>query len=171
MYGSTATNRSAAIRSAVSEVDPGIAASSPRTLESLWTASLGSRRANVRLLQAFGSVALVLCAIGVYGVAAFVARTRRREPAIRAALGAGRYELTITTLRSEMQPVFVGLVLGLVIAMILAPAIFAGAFAISPRDLRTYLEVAAILTAVAIVASYLPIRRAAAISPSDALAP
>ena len=75
-----------AIRSAVTQVDPEIAASNARTLESLWRTALGSRRANVRLLQIFGDVALVLCAIGVYGVAAFAGRTRKRELAIRAAL-------------------------------------------------------------------------------------
>src|SRR5437867_4528383 len=76
-----------AIRAAVAQVEPGVAASGPRTLESLWLTSLGSRRANVRVLQAFGNVALVLCAMGVYGVTAFAARTRRRELAIRSALG------------------------------------------------------------------------------------
>jgi putative ABC transport system permease protein len=158
-----------AIRSAVAQVDPGVAASSMRTLESLWRTSLVSRRANVRLLEVFADVAVVLCALGVYGVAAFAARTRRRELAIRAALGGSRRELTIFMLRRELWPVLLGLVVGLVIAAGAAPVLFGGVFGISPRDGTTYLQVAAILLVVAVVATYIPVRRAGATDPSEAL--
>jgi hypothetical protein len=82
--------------------------SSARTLEALWLASLGAERANVRLLETFDNVALGLCALGVYGVATFAARARRRELAIGAALGAGTGELTRAMLRQELQPVVAG---------------------------------------------------------------
>jgi putative ABC transport system permease protein len=111
----------------------------------------------------------VLCALGVYGVAAFAARTRRRELAIRAALGGSRRELTIFMLRRELWPVLLGLVVGLVIAAGAAPVLSGGVFGISPRDGTTYLQVAAILLVVAVVATYIPVRRAGATDPSEAL--
>ena len=157
------------VRLAVTQVEPNVAASSARTLESLWLASLGSRRANVRLLQAFGNIALVLCTMGVYGVTAFAARMRRRELAIRSALGASRRELTLEMLRRELPPVFVGLGVGVAAALIAAPSLFGGAFEMSPRDVRTYLQVAVMLLAVAVVATYMPIRRAGAANPSELL--
>ncbi len=85
-------------------------------------------RTNVRLLEIFGNVAAVLCAIGVYGVAAFATRARRRELAIRAALGAGRRDLMFTLFSAEWRAVMVGLGLGFVLAFLAAPALFGGAF-------------------------------------------
>jgi predicted permease len=158
-----------AVRLAVTEVEPQVAASSARTLESLWRASLGARRANVHVLEAFGNIALVLCAIGVYGVTAFAARMRRRELAIRSALGAGRRKLTLSMLRQELIPVFLGLGVGVVVALLAAPYLFGGAFEMSPRDVRTYLQVVTILFAVALLATYIPVRRAGAANPSEAL--
>jgi putative ABC transport system permease protein len=158
-----------AIRAAVAEVDPGVAASSARTLESLWLASLGSRRASVRLLQTFGDAAMALCAIGVYGVSAFSARARRRELAIRAALGATRRDLMTSMLGGELRPVLVGLAFGVVASFGAARVLFAGAAAEGPQDAAAYLQVAGMLIAVALVAAYLPVRHAGAISPSEAL--
>ena len=158
-----------AIRAAVTQVDPGVAASSPRTLESLWLTSLAARRANVRVLQVFADVAVILSGIGVYGVAAFAARSRRRELAIRAALGAGRRDLTISVLRGELPPSLVGLALGLMSAILAAPVLFAGAYAVSPRDGMTYVQVASLLLALTVLATYLPIRHAGRTNPSEAL--
>ena len=110
-------------------------------------------------------MALVLCAIGVYGVTAFAARMRRRELAIRSALGASRSELTRSMLRRELFPVLLGLGVGSVVALIAAPYLFSGAFETSPRDIRTYLQVAMMLLAVAVLATYIPVRRAGAANP------
>jgi putative ABC transport system permease protein len=164
-----ATTMTRVIRSAVMQVDPGVASSSARTLESLWMTSLGSQRANVRLLQVFGDVALLLCAIGVYAVAAFAARTRRREMAIRAALGADHRVLMISMLRRELWPVLGGLGVGLGAALTAAPLLFAGAFATSPRDAMAYLQVGITLLAVALLATYIPARRASTTKPAEAL--
>jgi ABC-type antimicrobial peptide transport system permease subunit len=158
-----------AIRSAVTQVEPNVAASSARTLESLWLASLGSRRAGVRLLQAFGTAALALCTLGVYGVTAFAARMRRRELAIRSALGASRGELTRSMLRRELFPVLLGLGVGVAAALIAAPYLFGSAFETSPRDIGTYLQVATLLLVVAVLATYIPVRRAGAANSSESL--
>jgi putative ABC transport system permease protein len=162
-----------AVRAAVTGVEPDVAAGSSRTLEALWLASLGSRRANVHLLAAFGNIALGLCAIGVYAVTAFAARMRRRELAIRFALGASRRALTRSMLGRELQPVLVGLGLGVVAALMAAPLLFDGAFEISPRDVRTYSQVVVILLGVALLATYIPVHRAGAgvANPSEVLTP
>jgi putative ABC transport system permease protein len=157
------------VREAVSQVDPGVAASSARTLEAVWSASLGPRRLNVKLLQFFGAIALGLSAIGVYGVAAFSARTRRRELAIRAALGASSRELTLSMLRRELVPVVLGLGIGLAAAYVNAPLFFGTTFETNRQDTLTYVGVAAVLLTVAIVATYVPIRRAGATNPAEAL--
>jgi len=158
-----------AIRAAVTQVDPTVAASSVRTLESVWLASLGSRRANVRVLQAFAYVALGLCTLGVYGVTAFAARARRRELAIRSALGGSRLELTMAMLRREIPPLIVGVGAGVLVALIAAPGLFGSAFEVNPRDAATYAEVAAILLSVGGLATYIPVRRASAANPADVL--
>jgi putative ABC transport system permease protein len=158
-----------ALGAAIAQVDATVAPSSPRTLAGLWRASLGSRRANVRLLEVFADVAAVLCALGVYGVASVSARARRRELAIRAALGASRRGLAVLMLRRELAPAVIGLAIGLALALGTAPVLFAGAFGVGPRDALTYAEAAAALFALALAASCLPVRRASAVNPSDVL--
>jgi predicted permease len=158
-----------AVRAAVEQIDPVVAASSARTLESLWLSSLAPRRAHVLLLQAFSSVSVLLCTIGVYGVAAFAARARRRELAIRAAIGATRRELAIAMLRRELRPVLFGLGLGITTALIASPVLFADAFEVSWRDPAIYLQVGLTLLVVAAGATYLPVRRASDADPIHAL--
>jgi len=158
-----------AVRTAITQIDPGVAASGVRTLEDLWLASLGPRRANVRILEAFGYVAMVLCALGVYGVAALAGRMRRRELAIRAALGAARAELTRSVLRDELPPVLAGLIAGMTAAALAAPYLFGDAYQTSPRNVATYAEVALLLLGVAAGAMYIPVRRAGTTDPSEVL--
>ena len=158
-----------AMREALLQIDPGIATSSARTLDAVMSSSLAARRVNVRLLQVFGQVAAVLCAIGVYGIAAFSTRTRRRELAIRAALGASQQDLTALMLRTELAPVVSGLGVGMVVAATAAPRIFGAPFEISPRDGSTYAVVAIVLLLLSGLASYLPVRRASTTRPADAL--
>jgi putative ABC transport system permease protein len=158
-----------AVREAVSKIDPGVATSSARTLDAVLSASLGARRVNVRLLQAFGLVAMLLCAIAAYGVAAFSARVRRRELAIRAALGARRFELATLMLRSELRPVIVGIAAGLLAAFVAATRVFGTPFETDPHDVVTYVAVGVGLLIVATIASAAPARRAGATNPIDAL--
>jgi len=132
-------------------------------------ASLGAWRVNVRLLEAFGQVAIVLCAIGVYAVSAFSAGARRRELAIRAAFGASRHDLVALVLRGELAPVAIGLVIGFLIALVGAPHLGAALFTASPWDLPTYAFIGMGMLAVAGVASYVPARRAGRTNPVDLL--
>jgi len=112
---------------------------------------------------------MVLCAIGVYGVAAFSTRTRRRELAIRAALGARRQDLTTLMLRTELGPVGFGIAVGLSGALLTGRRLFGTPFETNPLDAITYLSVGIGLLAVATIASYVPVRRASATNPAEAL--
>jgi ABC-type antimicrobial peptide transport system permease subunit len=150
-------------------VDPNVATSSERTLQAVWSASLGPRRLNASLLEAFGQVALVLCGLGVYGVAAFSARSRKRELAIRTAFGASRIDVTSLILRRELWPAATGVSAGLLAAWIAAPLLFGTPFETDPRDGLTYAGVAGTLLLLAALASYVPARRVSAIRPSEAL--
>jgi putative ABC transport system permease protein len=154
---------------AVRQVDAGVAASNARTLEQVWSASLASRRISVRLLEAFSESALALCAIGVYGVASFAARARRRELAIRAAVGATDARLICAMLRRELEPVVIGLAIGLVSALLIAPSFARTLAGPNPRDLATFVGVACVLLAVAATASYVPVRKAARANPAEVL--
>jgi hypothetical protein len=157
-----------AVQEAVLQIDPGIATSSARTLQAVLSMSLGARRTNVRLLEVFGQVAIVLCVIGVYAVVAFSVGTRRREFAIRAALGARRQDLSRLMLRSELMPIVGGIGLGLAVALVATPALFGIPFDTDPREAFTYVSVGIGVLAVATLASVLPIHRASASKPGNA---
>ena len=103
-------------------VDPDVAASSIQTLDDLVDASIAAWRVDVRLLQTFGPLAIALCTIGVYAVASFSAGTRRRELAIKAALGATRRQLIARTLREELWPVVLGMLIGAAAAALIGAA-------------------------------------------------
>jgi hypothetical protein len=158
-----------AVREAVLQVDPGVATSSARTLESVLSTSLGPRRVNAQLLAVFGQIAVVLCAIGVYAIAVFSTRTRSRELAIRAALGARRRDLTTLLLRTELWPVITGIGFGLSAAYVAAPVLFGTPFETDPRDTITYMAVGAGLLTLSVVASYIPVRRASGTNPAALL--
>jgi len=158
-----------AVRRAIAQVDPAVATSSARTLAAVRDNSLGPYRMNVRVLEIFGEVAIVLCSLGVYAVAAFSGRTRRRELAIRAALGARRQDLALLLLRSELWPVVGGTCAGLLTAFITGRRLFGATFETSPHDATTYVAVAAGLSLITLIATYAPARRASAANPVDAL--
>jgi putative ABC transport system permease protein len=159
----------AQLRAAVHEVDRDVAASSVRTLDEVVATSLAARRANVRLLEVFGEVAMILAAVGAYAVAAFSAGVRRRELAIRVAFGASRRDLARLMLRDELQPVLAGLGAGLLCALVAGRWLDGVLFAVSPSDPATYLLTAVGLLAVTVIATYVPARRAGVVDPAELL--
>jgi predicted permease len=162
----------ARVRHEVQAVDPDVATSSIQTLDEIIALSLGAWRVNVRLLEVFGQVSVVLCAVGVYSVAAFSARIRRRELAIRTAFGASRRELTGLMLRDEMRPVLLGLALGSGAAFLLTPQLGSFLFGASPTDAPTHLVIGSIAAAVFVVggfATYLPAACAASSDTAELL--
>jgi len=153
----------------VHDIDPDVAASSIQTLEDLVESSIAAWRVDVRLLQTFGPLAIALCAIGVYAVASFSTGTRRRELAIKAALGATRRELMVRTLREELRPVVLGIAIGAAAAAALAPRLGTLLFRASPFDPWSYGFAGVTLLTSALLASYVPARRAGAANPAELL--
>ena len=159
-----------AVRAAVLEIDPTLSVFNIRTLEEQVSDSLAPLRTNVVMLTTFGLLALLLASIGLYGVASYAVTQRTREIGVRMALGARPSSVLGLVLGRGLVLVAFGIALGLGIAL-------AGSRFISPdllpnvsvRDPLTLAATAALLTAVALLANYIPARRATRIDPLVAL--
>jgi ABC-type antimicrobial peptide transport system permease subunit len=117
----------------------------------------------------FGALAVVLAMIGLYGVMSYTVAERTSEIGIRMALGAQRTDVTAMILRKAATLLVTGLALGVVLSLAAASAASALLFGLKPRDPATLTRAAAVLAAVALGASYLPARRAAALDPIASL--
>jgi predicted permease len=159
----------AQLREAVQSIDPDQPISDVRTMEQWMARSLETRRAPTVLLALFGGVALVLSAIGIYGVLAFGVAQRVREFGIRQALGADRRSILSLVLVQGMRTVGVGVVLGLGGAYVLSRFLQTLLFGVGQHDLAVFGGVTAVLLAVAAIACYVPARRATEIDPMVAL--
>jgi ABC-type antimicrobial peptide transport system permease subunit len=131
--------------------------------------SIAERRFTMLLLAAFAAVAVVLASIGVYGVLAYLVSQRTQEIGVRLAIGAAPADVSRLFLREGVALAGVGLAAGLAIAVAAARALTAMLFGITATDPLTFLGVAGVLSLTAILASYLPARRAARVDPMEAL--
>jgi putative ABC transport system permease protein len=131
--------------------------------------SLAIRRAPTTLLAIFGAVALLLSAIGIYGVLAYGVTQRVREFGIRQALGANRQAILSLVLAQGLMRVGIGMALGLAGALALSKYLESMLFGVSSRDVPVFAAVTVVLFAVALLACYLPARRATRIDPMVAL--
>jgi putative ABC transport system permease protein len=157
------------VRREVQQIDPTLSLFNVRTLEEQVGESLEPQKMNVMLLTVFGALALLLASLGLYGVASYAVSQRTREIGVRMALGARPSSVLGLVLGQGMLLVGVGLVLGLVVAYIVAgftKALFAG---VNPHDPMTFIATAAGLGTVALLATYVPARRATRIDPLIAL--
>jgi predicted permease len=159
----------AALREAVLTIDPDQPISDVRTMDQWVARSLEVRRAPMVLLALFGGVALVLSAIGIYGVLAFGVAQRVREFGIRQALGANRQSILSLVLVQGMRTVGIGLALGLAGAYALSRFLDTLLFGVQPHDMAVFGGVTVLLLVVAVLACYLPARRATEIDPMTAL--
>jgi predicted permease len=132
--------------------------------ESLW-----AQRLSAGLLTVFGGLALLLANIGIYGVISYSVTQRRREIGVRMALGATAGDVQIMILGEGVRLVAIGVLVGVTIAMAVSRAIQSMLFETSARDRATFVLVPSILTLVAILACWVPARRATRIDPSTAL--
>ena len=121
------------------------------------------------LLAFFGLLALVLTAVGIYGVVAYSVAQRTRELGIRIALGAQRKDVLMLILRQGLALVALGSAIGLVACYWLSSLVSSQLYGISPGDPVTLVSVAVLLAAVALLASYIPARRATRVDPLVAL--
>ena len=160
---------SRAITEAVHEVNRNQVVSDIRTLEEMKSTSVASTRLRTTLLAVFAALALLLSAIGIYGVISYTVAQRTHELGVRAALGASAKALIGMVVRNGMTLTVVGLALGIAGALGLTQLLGTLLFGVSPRDPVTLAGSAAILAAVALLACYVPARRAARMDPLVAL--
>jgi putative ABC transport system permease protein len=158
-----------AIREKLRAIDPSIPLFETGTIQKAIDGSEDGRRAVMLLLGGFAALALFLSAIGIYGVLAYDISQRTREIGIRGAIGATRRQIVGLIMRQGLWKTGVGLVVGLVSAVLLSHYMASMLFELKPTDPWAYLLVSILLAAVAVAACYLPARRAARIDPIEAL--
>jgi predicted permease len=157
------------VRAAVASIDPEQPIADVRTVEEWMSRSLEGRRSPMLLLALFGGVALTLSAIGIYGVLAFGVAQRSREFGIRQALGADRHAILSLVITQGMRVASAGIVLGLAGSVALTRYLQSLLFGVGAHDVSVYAGVTVLLLIVALVACYLPARRATQIEPTVAL--
>ena len=159
----------AQVRSAVQEIDPEQPLASVRTMDEWVSRSLEGRRTPMVLFVLFGVVALLLSAIGIYGVLAFNVAQRVREFGIRQALGANSQSILALVFKQGLTTAGIGLVLGLLASYGLSRYLETLLFGVQARDWMVFSIVTVLLFAVAALACYIPARRATRIDPIVAL--
>jgi putative ABC transport system permease protein len=158
-----------AIRQAVDTVNKNQPLSDIRTMDEIKVESMVSDRLGVILMATFSGIALLLAAVGIYGVISYAVSQRTNELGIRAALGADRGRIMSLVLSNGLTLTAIGLALGLGGSLALMGALRSQIYGVGVRDPLTMFAVAAILTAVAAMACYIPARRATKTDPAVAL--
>jgi predicted permease len=158
-----------AIRTAVAQIDPRLPVVGLNTMAQVVADSVAQPRFYMTLLTAFAIIALVLAAIGIYGVISYTVAQRSRELGIRIALGASRERVLRLVLGEGMALTLTGVGIGLVAAFALTRLIRSMLFGVAAVDGFTFVAVAASLVVVALLASWIPARRAAAVDPLIAM--
>ncbi|HMV84298.1 MAG TPA: ABC transporter permease [Blastocatellia bacterium] len=159
----------APVKQALAKFEPDRAPSGFRTMEEVISDSLGSRRFPMMLLAAFSVVALTLAAVGISGVVSFAVSQRTREIGIRMALGAQKSSVIRLVLTRSMTAALLGIAVGVAASVALTRFLAGLLFEVKPLDPLTMSAAALILTGVALLACYLPARRAAKVDPMIAL--
>jgi predicted permease len=158
-----------AVRAQVREVDPRLPVIGLSTMEQVVSDSVAQPRFYMRMLAAFAGIALILAAIGIYGVISYTVAQRSRELGIRIALGATQRRVLGQVIGEGLTLTIGGIAIGLIAAFGLTRLISTMLFGVAPLDAVTFGGVAITLMGVAILASWLPARRAAAVDPVIAM--
>jgi predicted permease len=158
-----------AIRAAVQELDPMVPIAGVETMRELVDASMGRTSFSMVLLGIAAAVALLLAAIGLYGVVSYVVARRTAEIGIRLALGAGPRQVERAVVRGSLTIVVVGLAVGMGAALVLTRLMRGMLYGVEPTDPMTYLLASFVICGIAVLASYVPARRAARLDPTIAL--
>jgi putative ABC transport system permease protein len=164
-----ASSLSRSVEDAVRDLDANLPVANMKTLDQIVSASVADRRFYMLLIGLFAAVALVLAAVGIFGVMSYAVTQQTREIGIRMALGADRRDVVRMVLRHAGLLILSGLVVGVGLALAAGRALSSMLFDLSPGDPATLAAVAALLATIALVASYLPARRATRIDPVIAL--
>jgi predicted permease len=160
---------SAAVRRTVERQAPGVPIDRLRTMEEVFNSTIGDRSRIASLASFFGLLATLLAAIGLYGVMAFTVAQRTREIGVRMALGATRANVLHVVLREVGIVIVIGLAVGLPTGFALARLVRSQLFQVSPIDVGASVIAIAVVSATALLAGFLPARRAMRIDPMKAL--
>ena len=157
------------IRQALASLEPELSVSDLQTMDAQFGQTLMPQRMGALLLSMFGILAVVLAAVGIYGVVGFSVSQHQRAIGIRLALGANGRDVVRLISTDMLRPIVAGIVIGGVFAVSLASTLERFMFDVGPRDPLTILGIALLLGAIAALATWIPARRAVAIAPSEAL--
>jgi predicted permease len=157
------------VQQMLADIDPNLTVPKSMTMEELVSGSFNSPRLMAQLTSLYGIVALILASIGLYGVAAYMVARRTSEIGIRMALGAQRGSVIGMVLQSAMQPIGLGLLVGVPVALIGGHAIASQLFGVKGYDPLILTGAVGVLAAAAVLAAIIPARRAASIDPIRAL--
>ena len=155
----------AGIRERIRHIDPNQPVASIQTMEARLSASVSQRRTEMSVLAVFAVMALLLAAIGIYGVMSYWVTQRQREVGIRMALGARRQQVLRLVLRQSSVMLATGLLLGLAGAFMATRVLRSLLFEVNPTDPTVFALVALVLAASGSVAAYIPARRATRVDP------
>jgi len=157
------------LREQVRAVDRDLPVFGERTMAQVAAESVSRRRFAMQVVGLFGILALLLAAVGIYGVIAYSVTQRTREIGIRVALGASKTAILRWVLKQGLILTIAGVVVGLVGAFVLTRLLRSLLFGVGPTDIVTYGALAVLLTLVALIACYVPARRATKVDPLVAL--
>ncbi len=166
---SSPTSLTASLRGQIRQIDPDLPLFGERTMEDVVSGSLAQRRFAMQVVGLFGVLALLLASVGIYGVMAYSVSQRTREIGIRVALGASRGNILRWVLGQGVTLISIGMATGLIAAFALMRLLRTMLFGVAPTDLITYGGLAVVLGIVALVACYIPARRATKVNPLVAL--
>jgi predicted permease len=158
-----------AVRAEIHRLDPDLPLFKIRTMQDVLGYSASDRQFNMVLFSSFAGLALLLAAVGLYGVLSYSVSQRQSEIGIRLALGADRSSVRALVLRQGMKPALIGIAAGLLGAIFAAQAMKTLLFNVTPSDPATFILVPLILLATTLLACYLPSARATRIDPASAL--
>lgn len=161
----------APIRELIKEVDPNQPIRSMLPLKNVMVESIAQDRFFTLLFAVFGALSLVLAAVGIYGVLAYSVRQRTQEIGVRMALGAGASDVLRMVTGSGVQLVGIGIVIGTIAALMLTRVLASQLYGITPTDPLSFAAAVAFLGAIALLATYIPARRATRVPPMTALRP
>jgi len=158
-----------AVRRELASIDPSLALASVRPLEAVFADSIARQRFSMAVLSVFAALALLLALVGLYGVIALSVAQRRREIGVRMALGAQPRDVLAMVLGEGMRVTLLGVAIGLAGALVLTRVLRSLLFDMSPTDPRFFAGSALLVAAVALVATYVPARRAVGVDATSAL--
>jgi putative ABC transport system permease protein len=167
--GSDPKQMISSVREVLSQIDKNIPMARVMTMDEIMSSSVAQPRLEAILLGFFGSLALLLAGIGIYGVIAYSVSQRTSEIGVRMALGASRLSVLRMVLGQGLRLTALGLGIGLLLALLLTRLMARILFAISPTDPATFTAIVVLLGTIALLACYLPARRATRVDPMVAL--